>query len=35
MDIVKFSDVTGKIITIRIHKMLLDSDVAELYGVQT
>ena len=34
-NIVKFSDVTNKIITIRKQKVLLDSDVAELYGVET
>ena len=34
-NIVKFSDVTDKIITIREQKVLLDSDVAELYGVET
>ena len=32
MELVKFSDVTDKIITIREHKALLDSDVAVLYG---
>ena len=35
MDIVKLSDVTGKIITIREQNVILDSDVAELYGVET
>jgi len=35
MNIVKFSDVQDKIITIREQKALLDSDVAGLYGVQT
>ena len=34
-NILKFSDVTNKIITIREQKVLLDSDVAELYGVET
>jgi len=35
MNIVKFSDVSDKIITIREQKVLLDSDVAFLYGVET
>ena len=35
MDIVKFSDVNEKIIAIRNEKVLLDSDVAVLYGVET
>jgi len=35
MNIVKFSDVTEKIITIREQKVLLDSDVAALYNVET
>ena len=35
MEIVKFSDVSSKIITIRSQKVLLDNDVAELYAVQT
>ena len=34
-NIVKFSNVTDKIISIRDQKVLLDSDVAELYGVET
>ena len=34
-NIVKFSDVTDKIVAIREQKVLLDSDVAELYGVET
>jgi len=34
-NIVKFNDVSEKIITIRGQKVLLDSDVAELYGVET
>ena len=34
-NIVKFNDVIDKIITIREQKVLLDSDVAELYGVET
>ena len=33
MELVKFSDITNKIITIREQKVILDSDVAELYGV--
>ena len=33
--IVKFNDVNDKIIVIRNEKVLLDSDVAELYGVET
>ena len=35
MGLVKFSDVTDKIITVRECKALLDSDVAEFYGVET
>ena len=34
-NIVKFNDVTDKIITIRDEKVILDSDVAALYGVET
>ncbi len=34
-DIVKFNAVESKIITIRGQQVILDSDVAELYGVQT
>jgi ORF6N domain. len=35
MDIVKLEKVENKIIEIRGHKVLLDSDVAEIYGVET
>ena len=35
MSIVKFNSVNDKIITIRDKKVILDSDVAELYGVET
>jgi len=35
MNIVKFSDVNSKIITVRDEKVILDSEVAELYGVET
>jgi len=35
LEIVKFEDVANKIIEIRGQKVILDSDVAELYGVQT
>ena len=35
MDIIKFSKVEEKIIIIRNTPVILDSDVAELYGVQT
>ena len=35
MNIIKFSDVNEKIITIRNEKVVLDSDVAMLYGVET
>jgi hypothetical protein len=35
MDIVKFSDIKDKIITIRGKNAILDSDVAWLYGVGT
>ena len=34
-NIVKFNDVAEKIITIRDERVILDSDVAELYGVET
>ena len=34
-DIVKFEDVSSKIIEIKGQKVILDSDVAELYGVET
>jgi hypothetical protein len=34
-DIIKFSDVEGKIIELRELKVILDSDIAELYGVET
>ena len=34
-EIVKFSEVQDKIITIRDKNVILDSDVAELYGVET
>ena len=35
MDIVKFETLENKILKIRDEKVLLDSDVAELYGVET
>ena len=35
LDLVKFSDVNDKIITVRDEKVILDSDVAVLYGVET
>ena len=35
MNIVKFNEVNEKIITIQNEKVILDSDVAELYGVET
>ncbi len=35
MDIVKFEEVENKIIEINGQKVILDSDVAELYGVET
>ena len=34
-ELVKFSDVNDKIITVRDTKVILDSDVAALYGVET
>jgi len=34
-EIIKFSQVEKKILTIRNEKVILDSDVAELYGVET
>lgn len=33
--LVKFNQVADKIITIRNQKVIIDSDVAELYGVET
>ena len=35
MNIVKFSDINEKIISIRGNNVILDSDVAVLYGVET
>jgi hypothetical protein len=35
MDIVKFHDVNEKIISVRSQNVILDSDVAVLYGVET
>jgi len=35
MNLIKFNEVTDKIVTIRNEKVILDSDVAELYGVET
>jgi phage regulator Rha-like protein len=35
MNLVKFSNVNDKIITLRDEKVILDCDVAELYGVET
>lgn len=35
MDIVKFEEIENKIIDLRGQKVILDSDVAELYGVET
>jgi len=35
MNVVKFNDVADKIISVRGQKVLLDSDVAELYGTDT
>jgi ribosomal protein L23 len=35
MDILKYEDVETKIINIRDQKIIIDSDVAELYGVET
>jgi len=35
MDILKFNSVEEKIITVRGISVILDSDVAELYGVET
>ena len=34
-DIIKFNSVENRIIVIRNQQVILDSDVAELYGVQT
>ncbi len=35
MELIKFNDVVSRIITLRRIKVIIDSDVAELYGVQT
>ena len=35
MDVVKYEDVENKIIELRNQKVIIDSDVAELYGVET
>jgi hypothetical protein len=35
MDIVKFETVEQRILDIRGHKVILDSDVVELYGAET
>ncbi|HQR73459.1 MAG TPA: ORF6N domain-containing protein [Sulfurovum sp.] len=35
MDIIKFDKIENKIIELRMTQVILDSDVAELYGVQT
>lgn len=35
MSVIKYDDVAAKIIEIRNQKVILDSDVAELYGVET
>ena len=34
-NVVKFSDVSDKFITVRDTKVIVDSDVAQLYGVET
>ena len=35
MDIIKYKEIENKIIEIRKQKVIIDSDVAELYGVDT
>ncbi|MDR0333772.1 MAG: ORF6N domain-containing protein [Dysgonamonadaceae bacterium] len=35
MELIKFNDVNSKIITLRNERVILDSDVAMLYGVET
>lgn len=35
MQVVKYDQVQGKIIEVRDQKVIIDSDVAELYGVET
>ena len=35
MDIIKFEEIEGKILELRGQKVILDSDVAELYAVET
>jgi hypothetical protein len=35
MELIKFNDVDSKIITLRNQRVILDSDVAMLYGVET
>lgn len=34
MEIIKFSDVRDKVVRLRDQDILLDADVAELYGVE-
>ena len=35
MDIIKIENIESKIITLRDEKVILDSDVADLYGIET
>ena len=35
MELIKFNNVENRIVTLRNTKVIIDSDVAELYGVQT
>ena len=35
MNLIKFSDVHDKVVQLRNQNVLLDADVAELYGVET
>lgn len=35
MEVIKYDEVESKIILMRGHKIIIDSDVAELYGVET
>ena len=35
MDMVRFEEVESRLLTIRDQQVLLDADVAELYGVET
>ena len=35
MELIRFNEINSKIVTVRDNKVILDHDVAELYGVET